>query len=339
MKRNYTIFIGLLAFLLILTLTWWWLTEFKDIFSINKESSARPRPSTVPQDQSDSNQPASPQLEEKPIQSQEVRQREAIEAVIRAVNRPILCYGKVIDQLGEPVPEAYVGYTLRDTFGSSGTNGHVYADAQGYFKISGVKGDGIDVSVQKKGYYRIKASTIGFNQGEGLNAMPRSKNNPAVFVLQKMGEMESLIFLSSRQIEVSLTQGVTQVDLTTGKTGQGDLHIKATLRPDVKNRYDWNFTLSIPSGGLLERMNSFDFEAPKEGYKSSIDVGMLASDPAWKSGDSKSYFIKLPSKQFARVEVRFYPSDYRNMIVLESYLNPTPGSRNLEYDPAKRINP
>jgi hypothetical protein len=49
----------------------------------------------------------------------------------------------------------------------------------------------------------------------------------------------------------------------------------------------------------------------------------------------KNYFAKLPDGRYARFSINLYPGD-RNFVVLESYVNPTPGNRNLEFDP-KRV--
>lgn len=84
--------------------------------------------------------------------------------------------------------------------------------------------------------------------------------------------------------------------------------------------------------------------APTDGYHPQIEVKMPADDPKWSSRLSKQYFAKLPGDRYARFSIRFYGGSKddgadRNFVVLESYVNPKPGSRNLEFDPAKAVKP
>jgi hypothetical protein len=51
---------------------------------------------------------------------------------------------------------------------------------------------------------------------------------------------------------------------------------------------------------------------------------------------TKKYFARLPNGRYARFSIKFYAGD-RNFIVFESYLNPKPGSRNLEFDSQKTV--
>ena len=53
----------------------------------------------------------------------------------------------------------------------------------------------------------------------------------------------------------------------------------------------------------------------------------------------KDYFAKLPDGRYARFLIRFYPRQQRNFVVMESYVNPNPGDRNLEFDARKALKP
>ena len=63
---------------------------------------------------------------------------------------------------------------------------------------------------------------------------------------------------------------------------------------------------------------------------------MSANAERWSSDVPKQYFAKLPNGTYARFSTEFYAGD-RNFIVFESYLNPRPGSRNLEFDPQNTV--
>lgn len=278
------------------------------------------------------------------VEKQRAEQRRSVvERIEAALNTSITFYGKVVDQNGDPVPNALVGYGLLDKFNESGSTGETSADLNGFIHISGVKGAVISVSVHKEGYYHIQdASNQAFAYGYGTESHIKpapTKDNPAVFVLHKMGEAESLVELSSRQFQIPISGQAAVINLATGRSMGPGLHISSKVGEMKNGRFDWHYELSVPGGGLVEREGQFDFEAPESGYESSILLESKASDPGWKNGAAKSYFIKLPDNTYARVQARFYPRDYRNIVVLVSYLNPTPGNRNLEYDPAKRVKP
>jgi len=72
-----------------------------------------------------------------------------------------------------------------------------------------------------------------------------------------------------------------------------------------------------------------------DGYQSSIEVNMPADIKEWASDVAKSYFAELPDGTYARFSINLYVGrgKERNFVVLESYVNPVPGDRNLEYDP------
>jgi hypothetical protein len=229
-----------------------------------------------------------------------------------------------------------VAYSLADTFAASGSIGHVTGGVDGNFEIAGVRGAVLGVSVSKKGYYMIhNASNQRFAYGVGVDGdtkPPPSKDNPAMFVLHKMGNPVPLIQITSRQFEVPESDDPVIIDLRTGTAGQSGLHVRSQIGHTTGNRFDWAFEISVPGGGLVERKDQFQFEAPVEGYKERITIDMRASDPSWKMTAERDFFVRLQTGKYARINVRFYPRIHRNMIVLESYLNPKKGDRNLEYD-------
>jgi hypothetical protein len=110
-------------------------------------------------------------------------------------------------------------------------------------------------------------------------------------------------------------------------------------RPLNSNQpFDWRCEISVPSSGLVRRSGEFNFEAPTDGYQSEEAIDMPASAPNWSDSFSQECFVQLSSGQHARIEFRLAAGGY-NFFNITSYLNPTPGDRNLEYDPAKAIRP
>jgi len=283
-----------------------------------------------------------------PLPPIEERRKAVVEQIQSVLATPITFYGKVIDQNGDPVPDAVVGYSALDKFMEPGAGYTGTSDENGTFSISGIKGARLSVNVRKKGYYFIDGkSNAAFAYATGADGYfknPPVQGNPAIFVLHKMGDLVPLVQLSRRQVDVPKTGAPLSIDLTTGRIGGKDLTLESWTGAKELNRFDWSYRLSVSEGGLVERKGEFDFEAPADGYHPQIEVKMPADAPQWSSRLSKQYFAKLPGDRYARFSIRFYPGVKddgadRNFVVLESYVNPKPGSRNLEFDPSKVVKP
>lgn len=340
MKRRRILFaIGGTAILAVLL--WWWLQPVQKPEPLPTTS----KPAASAQTADKPNTPVVPQV-------QAEKNKAVIKQIENAFAAPIAFYGRVIDQNGNPVAGASVGYSPIDNFTSSTTHYTGVSDAGGYFSIENIKGIALSVGVGKQGYYPVgdkydkspsSSATFAYGMGpDSYRQSPPTKDNPAIFVLQKMGETAPLVQLSRRQVDVPKTGTPLSIDLTTGRIGGKDLTLESWTGTKTLNRFDWSYRLSVSEGGLVERKGEFDFEAPADGYHSQIEVKMPADAPQWSSRLSKQYFAKLPGDRYARFSIRFYPGVKddgadRNFVVLESYVNPKPGSRNLEFDPAKVV--
>lgn len=273
------------------------------------------------------------------------KQRQVIDGVMASLNMPIEFYGVVIDQNNNPVPKAEVYYSALDKFDAPGSAYQGRSDASGLFSIKGVRGAVLNVGVRKKGYYSIDGKSAGmFAYGVGADEArrkPPTQNAPAIFVLHKMGQTESLVHFD-QYYKISRTGEPVEVNLETGKlVNRGSLRVQAwtdDLQSGKKVRYGWRCLLSVPGGGLLERVNEFVFEAPVEGYSESVEIVMPHDADRWNPQGQRSYFIKLADDRYARLEFKMIAGG-EHYFRLESYYNPISGSRNLEYNPETAIKP
>jgi len=260
---------------------------------------------------------------------------------------PIRFYGKIIDQSEKPVADANVQFEWTDLSVHGTSEKITKSDAQGLFSLVGVKGKSLGIRISKEGYYDASHKE---NQTSFEYASPAERRfyepdetHPVIFLLRKKGEAEPLL---QRAVEFKLPgDGSGQaVDLLAGKTADaGPLQIK-TWKPPYSPEprptpYDWRITVEIPGGGFVEHEDLFPFTAPESGYVVNVDLHMspgLGSE--WRSFVDKNYYFYYGQpRRYGRLQLR--TDGDRRIVFIDYYLNPRPGSRNLEFDPGKTIKP
>jgi hypothetical protein len=271
------------------------------------------------------------------------------QSVVNAwIMTPITFYGKVVDEKGNSVDAAKVVMSAADRPFASGSKYERITDAAGIFSITGIHGAALQVEVSKQGYYSLPQSwgKFGYANRVGTEMTPpKNPNEPAIFILRKMGQTEPVIS-QNLHMEISKDGRPTQVDLKSGKRstgGSGDIQIElwantAGRPPNSNQPFDWRCRISVPGGGMVPRSGEFNFEAPLEGYQSEDTIDMSSSAKGWQDKASREYFLKLKSGEYARVNISVAVGGLNYQFFnMTSYLNPAPGSRNLEFDPAKAV--
>ncbi len=282
------------------------------------------------------------------LQGEEMRKAQVKteqEFTLKAALTPIAFYGKVIDEKNNPIAGANIKISPADHPFASGSEYNRNSDKDGLFSITGIHGIGLMVDVSKEGYYSIPESRGHFEYFSGAGGSPARTNpdNPAVFTLRKKGITEPLIVIE-KDIKIDRKGTPVQIDFKTGRiTTNGDIQVEAWTHDrdggafDPSKHYDWQCRVSVPGGGLTQRTgDEFNFEAPADGYQNDDTFNMTASDPNWSNTVSKEYYLKTPGGLYVRLNFTMRAGG-DNFFTITSYLNPTPGDRNLEYDPAKRI--
>lgn len=267
---------------------------------------------------------------------------QAVRAIYAA---PIAFYGKVQDQFGKPVPGARVLFSAVDKFWEEPSQYTGSSDADGLFSINKIRGAGLTVSVSKIGYdglQKLSSQTFGYGMGtDSSRKAPPAPDAPAVFVLRKKADAQYLIHVAHRQYKVRPDGTPMQMDLLTGNEvpfGTGNFQVERWIdsSKDVQNRFDWRCRISVPNGGLVVRDKEVDFDAPEDGYQPYVDLAFPKSlGRAWQYTKHLDYFAKLSNGSFARVSLTLY-AGHTNFLVMDAYVNPAVGSRNLEFDAAKQ---
>lgn len=267
------------------------------------------------------------------------------ELMLKLALTPIVFYGKVVDEKGNPIEDATAKIGMADEKLWTGGAQHIKTtDSSGMFSVSG-HGMGLNVRISKEGYYTLPESSGNFSyikESGSLNKHP-DKNDPAIFVLRRMGETVPLI---RQHAKIRIRKDGTPIllSLTTGKQDSlGDIKVEAwtsdqNIQANSSRPYDWRCRISVLNGGLILKTDGeFEWEAPEGEYRQFDDINVAASDENWNSQAIRQYYIKLNDDRYGWLKFHMM-SGGAHLFVIDSYLNPTPGDRNLEFDPAKQIN-
>ena len=216
---------------------------------------------------------------------------------------PIVFYGKLEDQFSNAVPNTTVNFSVRvyNGFQSTVKRGNTASDANGFFTISGYKGESLSVVPENKDYVlasRNGGGIYSYMWPEDQRAHP-DVNNPVVIRMWKLQGAEPLVGIS-KEFRVPVTNGPFFFDLITGNMVQsgGDLEITVTRSSgslSKKTPGDWSIQLKPINGGIIESDHltaQMTFEAPAEGYQESYFVKMNREDRAWFDSIDKEFFLK-----------------------------------------------
>ena len=122
---------------------------------------------------------------------------------------------------------------------------------------------------------------------------------------------------------------------------EGDIRVQLKRPPqiDFRKEYDWSFVMEAIGGGIIEATDRFPYLAPESGYKPRYELVMSPSNPNWSNSIEKKFYLSSRGgKVYASIQMRIFTYDDASGIELNYFANPA-GSRNLEFDPAKAIDP
>ncbi len=195
---------------------------------------------------------------------------------------PIVFYGKLEDQFGNPVVGAQVAGNTIIYNGMKTGSGHVSttSDANGLFKIDAGKGESLGIMPKKEGYVLATTGTA-FKYShlyEGYHVP--DPNNPTVIKMWKLRGAEPLLSLD-KKYKLQYKSAPIYFDMIAGKTvsSGGDLKITVS-RPDgiisQQHPQNWSIGLEVVDGGFIETSSSesaIAYVAPAEGYQPSGTFG------------------------------------------------------------------
>jgi hypothetical protein len=259
---------------------------------------------------------------------------------------PIEFYGRVVDEKSNAISGAHIRLNVSDKHFEASTPYERFSDENGFFSFTSVRGAGLSIMALKDGYYTTEKSSLGFTYATNLRErelfpvpLP-TPETPAILVLKRKGTPETLVHLSRRSsFPVRKDGSPTQINLAAPGMTPNILRVEAWIFDQTTNtagRYDWRCSLSSPGGRFAERKSLFEFEAPPHGYQEYFEFAVFANAQSWRRSLQKEFFVHLSDNRFARVSLVLFTHG-NPAVTIESFLNPTPGSRNLEEDPSNLI--
>ncbi|HEY1792023.1 MAG TPA: carboxypeptidase-like regulatory domain-containing protein [Opitutaceae bacterium] len=251
---------------------------------------------------------------------------------------PISLYGKVIDEAGYPIAEANINISFDNSIITNSTppSENIKSDSNGVFHAAG-HGLGIIVKVSKGGYYSDRSSRGSFiyaKEAGNLNGHT-DPSAPAIFRLRKIGPADSAIKNVKRAVHVKEDGTPACVDISSGAISMGTAHgieVREWIGPTNLGggryqKYDWHANISVPNGGIQLRTGKYDFEAPADGYRPSVEIVMNKNDRAWNDHVTNDYFISFSDGSYARFDLTLTASGRGFNYI--GFFNPA--SRNLEF--------
>ncbi len=266
-----------------------------------------------------------------------------------ADNMPINFYGVIVDQQDIPVEGAKVQIKISaydPSFSAQLTSEgmktletviEVESDKNGMFSIRNEYGRTLRVlSISKSGYEALKSFRSGYSYGKSIGDKHQAnESDPVRFKLWKASEPAELIKIDM-EIDISESSGPVYLDLKSGDTfsvqnGSSDLELRMNfIEKQQSNRYGWGIVIKVLDGGIA-LSDGFLFEAPEDGYLSSIDFLFEPESKQWTQRINKRMFVRSrEGKLYAGLVFTFYAYHTGNgKAMLKGFFNPN-GSRNLQ---------
>jgi hypothetical protein len=188
-------------------------------------------------------------------------------------------------------------------------------------------------SLRKDGYVEAKASNIYSFEYAGFwepTYHEPDANNPVIFHLRKKREPAPLISSSGKSVLiVGRPFSVPMPDMS--QVAGTVSPVRVTVFENDGETRAWRAEIFVDGGGITPALEEFPFEAPKEGYQSSIDLNEESPrPPGWQDLYEGGWFYFKTEHGYGLLKLRQIRG--RKTLHYEVLFN-TKGGVNLE--PAK----
>ena len=271
--------------------------------------------------------------------------------LLSVANPPIEFYGRIVDQFDQPVSgvrvETYVAGLSPASFvtheAKGGTN-FFSSDANGWFVISGMRGESLSFTLAKAGYELAPQSPLGFGYGPSLptHHVPNPTNPVVYHMWKRQGPAELKGFYNRGMIPSDGNSiWVSENSEKWSRAELPDSILKLTVNRerrvvtfDDKSHYQWGFEISLLGGGVQKTDDPFLYQAPESGYSSVLSIRHETGDADWIWEQRIVFYFKTRTGKYGHGEM--FISNWQNQseIYCELALTWNPdASRNLEPKP------
>ena len=250
---------------------------------------------------------------------------------------PISFFGRVVDQDDQPLAGASVEFSWSDLSAKGTSQAATSSDSAGRFELLDKTGKSLSVKVTKEGYYPYRDfSWNSYEFGSPFDRHFPDRTTPTLFRLKKQGKVEPLIaWRALLGVDNNGPErGFQFVPALITDPGDFRFSCKVGTTEDGRRRFDWEFKMGIPGGGLVATDEEFPFLAPKDGYTESVTWTAKIDDEKWQGVKRQMFYIRYGNPvRYGRLHVTFdgsTPRFYtRSGVILSWWINPS-GSRVVE---------
>lgn len=273
---------------------------------------------------------------------QKSKEQETLEILSTKNDIPIVFYGRLEDQFGNPVTDAQIAASVRIYNGVKSTveRFSVTSDASGLFQINHGKGESLGIMPQKPGYALATAGTeFRYTYLDAHPYVPDA-GNPTVIKMWKLQGAEPLAGID-QHYKLHYTNAPLNFDLLTGQIvpSGGDIKLMVSRSPGImsgRNRLDWSVEVEAVDGGLMDSggQEAVTYAAPESGYEPSMTFTFSTNAPyKWFGGFNQGFFVmsrngRVYSKLGLSFRINDNPDDF--MYITFGGIANTNGSRNWE---------
>lgn len=254
-----------------------------------------------------------------------------------AQSKYITFYGKVIDQQGQPVPNAQVLYAATSPHANSSGSGGKLTDKDGMFLIDDARGAvlGIDKIIVPGYEFNIPMFTNFFAYKESSKALLWTDHlNPETAYVFEGWKIENGYPLTSHAkttygFELDKTYSMdfrTSNKKEVKHLGKNDVLDLQVLFERNDEADTWSLSLKVPDGGLLGVSDQYMNLAPETGYQQTLTFNGGRRDLSI----SVNFYIKSRG-DYGRLLVEIAPyMRIGSALIIDHVMNLEQG-RNLEY--------
>lgn len=280
---------------------------------------------------------------------------------------------RVTDEDGNPVADAnvYASYNIpspADTPGA-GARKTGLTDTNGLATLAAHTGPAIWYGADKTGYYSTGGAEYDFDLKNKANGQWHPWNPTLTVALKKIVNpipmyarwirSEPSAFKKTGQPPIVFKKSIGY-DLMAGdwvapygKGANADIIFTEDFNKQARSDYDYKLTVSFPKAG--DGIQEFTVpdaeknsglrsphEAPADGYQPQL-VEETSEQPGqaskFGSDPNRNYFFRVRTvlDENGNVKSALYGKIYGDFMQFSYYLNPTPNSRNVEFDPKQDL--